>query len=186
MKLSKVFNIRVGLVVMFTLLIVSYAVLAVIYINSVYQSTQPTTTPSVDVMQFAKSDEGYTIKVPKVIVVGEPFNYHIEGKKLVDNGADVRQQLTCTDDGVSSTYTLGTFYSDQPKGDFSIDRETTIAVTTRLQPSEKCVMQSVGTYTFYRVDRNGNETNFTVREVAESNPFKLEVPRQPATEPKQN
>lgn len=184
MRLSKVFNIRTGLVVGFALLIVSYIVLAVFYINAINKATQPSPEASVDVMQFKKQADGSTIEVPKVITVGEPFRYHIEGKKLVDNGADVRQQITCrAGDNVSTVYTLGTFYSDQRKGDFNITRETTIAVSTRLQPSKNCTMQSVGTYTFYRVDSNGNETSFSVREVGESNTFELLVPEQPATKP---
>lgn len=171
---------------MFSLLIVSYIVLAVFYINAINKATQPSPRSTVDVIKRIKTADGFDIQVPKVVVAGEPFTYETAGEKLVDVGADIRLQINCTVDGYDTPYTLGTFYSDQPKGEFKIKRTTTIALSSRLQPSEKCTMKSVATYVFYRLDNDGNENSFIVNEVGESNPFKLEVPKEPATQPAEN
>lgn len=116
--------------------------------------------------------------------MGEPFTYETSGKKLVENGADVRLQINCVVNSYDNPYTIGTFYSDLPKGDFNLKRSTTVPVSSKLQSSKKCKLTSVASYTFYRADRNGNETSFTVSEVGESNEFELVVATQPATENK--
>lgn len=180
---SKVFNLRTGLVVMFALLVGSYAILFVIIVNNVYEASQTNTTSDIDVIERSKFSDGSEIEVPKTVTVGEPFVYHVKGKKLIENGADVRLQINCIVDGNDTPYTLGTFYSDLPKGNFDLNRTTTIAVSSRLQASDNCRLTSVATYTFYVVDKNGEEQTKTVREVAESGTFKLVVPTTPATQP---
>lgn len=187
MRLSKIFNLRTGLITMFSLLIVSYIILAVFYVDAINQATQPSPKSSIDVVRREKID-GYEIKVPDVVTVGEPFVYEVKGEKLIDNGADVRQQINCIvgEDGLDTVYTLGTFYSNSPKGKFEIKRSTTIAVTSRLQSSKKCVLSSIATYTFYRADNDGNESSFVVNEIATSNPFELRVVEKPATDPSAN
>lgn len=181
--LKKLFNVRTGLVVMFAMLLGSYAVLAVILINTVYQSVTTNTKSEITVVERTKFNDGNTIEVPKEITVGKPFVYHVSGKKLVQNGADVRLQIDCTVGEYSTSYTLGTFYSDLPVGKFDLRKQTTIAVSSRLQASDDCYMLSVSTYQFYNVDKDGNEAPTTVREIGKSNRFKLLVPTEPATQP---
>lgn len=178
----KIFNIRTGLVVMFALLIVSYVVLAVVYVNSIYQATQTNSVSEIDVIQRKAYANGKTIEVPAEVTVGVPFVYKTEGKKLVENGADVRLQINCIVNGFDSPYTLGTFYSNLPKGEFKLERTTTVPVSSKLSTSDNCTLTSIATYIFYRVDKNGNEVPTTVREVGESNRFKLVVPVEPATQ----
>ena len=180
---KKLFSLRTGLVIMFAMLIGSYAILFVIIVNNVYEASQTNTVSEIDVIERVKYADGSTIKVPEVVTVGDPFVYETKGKKLVQNGADVRLQINCLVDGFDTPYTLGTFYSDLPKGDFDLKRTTTVAVSSRLQSSDKCKLTSVATYTFYRVDKDGNEVPTTVREIGESNTFRLDVPTAPATQP---
>lgn len=181
--LRKLFNIRTGLVAMFALLLGSYVVLGVILVNNVYQSTQTNTVSEIDVIDRHVYKDGTTIQVPEVVKVGEPFVYKTEGKKLVQNGADVRLQINCKINGFDTPYTLSTFYSDLPKGDFKLERVATVAPTARLETSDDCRLRSIATYIFYRVDKDGNEVPTTVREIGESNTFRLEVTTQPATQP---
>lgn len=181
--LSKVFNFRTALIFMFVLLLASYVVLGVVYINNIYEQATNSATSSLDVIERHEFADGSTIRVPEKVVVGEPFVYETNGKKLVENGADVRLQINCLINGYDSPYTLGTFYSDLPKGDFNLKRSAVIPVTSKLESSPKCKLRSVATYTFYRADKNGNETSFNVTETGESNTFELIVPTKPATEP---
>lgn len=180
---KKLFNVRTGLVVMFVLLVGSYAVLAVVVVNSVYKTVTTNTRSEIKVVERKKYPDGSTIKVPAEVTVGEPFVYEVEGKKLVQNGADVRLQVDCTINGLGTQYTVGTFYSDLPIGDFKLKKLTTIAVSSRLQTSDNCYLSSIATYQFYNVDDDGNEVQVTVREVGKSNRFKLSVPVAPATQP---
>ncbi len=180
---KKLFNIRTGLIAMFALLLGSYVVLGVILVNTVYQSTQTNTVSEIDVIERKAYADGSTIQVPEVVRVGEPFVYKTEGKKLVENGADVRLQINCKVNGLDQPYTLGTFYSNLPKGDFKLERVTTVAPTSRLVTSDECRLTSIATYIFYRVDTDGNEVPTTVREIGESNTFRLEVVTEPATQP---
>lgn len=186
MTVRRFFNIRTALIAMFSVLTVCFIVLAVVYVSSVQKAIKTSNVSTVDVIERSKFDGGNTIRVPEVVVVGEPFVYETGGKKLVENGADVRLQVNCTIDGYDTPYTLSTFYSDLPKGEFHLKRSATVAVTSRLKSSDTCKLTSVATYIFYRVDDNGNETSFTVKEVGESNTFRLEVPVSPATQPTQN
>lgn len=180
--LNKIFSLRTALVAMFAMLLGSYAILFVIIVNNVYEASQTNTTSEIDVIEREKYPDGSTIKVPDVVVVGEPFVYETQGTKLVQNGADVRLQINCLVGGYDTPYTLGTFYSDLEKGDFHLKRTTTIGVSSRLQASDNCKLTSVATYTFYRVGKDGNEVPTTVREVGESNRFRLEVPTTPSTQ----
>ena len=184
---SKIFNVRTGLIFMFSLLMISYGVLVVFYVNSLYNATTATPDPPVDVLIREKYDDGSTIKVPSVVVVGKPFVYETKGEKLVDNKALVRLQLDCKVLGGTRQVTpLGEIFSELPKGDFTISRSFTIPVSTRLQTSDDCKLQTASTYTFYTTDRNGSERAFNVIETGESASFRLEVPVEPATQPASN
>ena len=184
---SKIFNVRTGLIAMFSLLLISYGVLVVFYVNSLYNVSTATPTPPVDVLRREKYEDGSTIKVPSVVTVGEPFVYETKGEKLVDTHALVKLQLDCKVLGDTRQITpLGEIFSSLPKGDFNVSRSFTIPVSTRLQASDDCKLQTSSDYIFYASERDGSESSFIVTETGESASFKLLVPRQPATEPNQN
>lgn len=182
--MKRLFNVRTGLVVMFSLLMISYGVLIVFYVNSLYNATTATPDPPVDVLRRYKYPDGSTIKVPSVVVAGKPFVYETKGEKLVENQATVKLQIDCKVLGDTRQITpLGDIFSTLPKGEFNISRSFTIPVSTRLQPSDDCKLQTASTYTFYTTDRNGSERAFNVIETGESASFRLEVPVEPATQP---
>lgn len=184
---SKVFNLRTGLIVMFSILLLSYGVLIVFYLNSLYNVSTATPNPPVDVLIRDKYDDGSTIKVPPVVTVGEPFIYSTSGEKLVDTNALVKLQLDCKVQGDARQITpLNEIFSRLPKGKFDVNRSFTIPVSLRLQSSDDCKLQSSSDYIFYASERDGSESSFIVTETGESATFKLLVPRQPATEPNQN
>jgi hypothetical protein len=175
--MSKVFNVRTGLIVMFSLLMVSYGVLVVFYINSLYNATVATPQAPVDIIVRTPYDDGSTIKVPPVVTSGVPFIYETRGDKLVDTGGTVLFQMTCkTAENTEQITPLGSVYSNLKKGKFDIRRTYTIASSTRLQPSESCKLQTITKYTFYSKDRDGSQGSFDVTELGESNSFKLVDP----------
>lgn len=181
---SKVFNVRNGLIVMFSLLMISYGVLVVFYVNSIYNATTASPEPPVDVLHRNVYDDGSTIKVPPVVTAGEAFIYETSGEKLVDNQALVKLQLDCKVLGDTRQITpLGEIFSDLKKGEFNISRSFTIPVSSRLQSSDDCILMTSSAYTFYQTDRNGDERSFVVTETGRSASFRLEVPTQPATKP---
>lgn len=173
----KLFNIRTGIIVAFTVLLASYGVLAVFYINSLYDATTASPDAPVDVIKRTKYQDGSTIKIPTVVTAGMPFVYETKGEKLVQTGGTVLFQITCkTTADVSQITPLGSIYSNLPKGKFDIKRSYTIPASTRLTPSEDCRLQTYTTYTFYTTDKNGLDQSFSVAETGESNSFKLVVP----------
>jgi len=175
--MAKVFNVRTGLIVMFSLLMVSYGVLVVFYVNSLYNATVASPNPPVDVIVRTPYELGNTIKAPEIVTAGEPFVYETRGKKLVENGGTVLFQMVCKIDGKTEQIVpLGEVYSNLPKGDFDIRRTYTIPVSTRQQSSDSCKLQTSTRYTFYTTDRDGSERSFDVTETGESNSFKLVVP----------
>jgi len=170
---------------MFSLMIISYAFLIVVYVGSIYRATQPAPSSTIDVLERHPTAKGYDIDVPEVITAGVPFVYETKGKKLVQNGAEVRLQINCNVNNLEYPYTITTFYSNVKAGDFTI-RRTATALSPRLQPSKDCTLSSIATYTFYRSDDSGNESSFTVTEVGKSNPFELIVPETIPIEPVEN
>lgn len=183
--MRRLFNVRTGLIVMFSLLMISYGVLVVFYVNSLYNASVATPDPSVDVLKREPyDDQGSTIKVPPVVTAGEPFVYETRGEKLVDNQATVKLQLDCKVLGETRQITpLGEIFSNLPKGKYDVSRSFTIPVSTRLQSSDDCKLQTASTYTFYTTDRSGTERSFIVTEQGYSASFRLNVPVQPATQP---
>lgn len=177
MIFKKLFNIRTGLIVLFSLLMISYVILAVFYINSLYNASTASPNAPVDVIERTAYADGSTIKIPPVVTAGEPFVYQTRGDKLVDTGGTVLFQMTCrVADKIEQVTPLGSIYSALPKGKFDISRSYTIAVSTRLTSSDDCRLQTIATYTFYVTDKDGSERSFDVTEKAESNSFKLVVP----------
>ncbi len=174
---KKLFSIRTGLIVLFSLLMVSYIVLAVFYINSLYNASTASPTPPVDVVQRTTYPDGSTIKVPTVVTAGEPFIYETRGEKLVETGGTVSFQMACeVSVGIEQITPLGSIYSALPKGKFDIKRSYAIAVSTRLSPSDNCRLQIIAKYTFYVTDKDGSQSSFDVTDTAASNSFKLVVP----------
>lgn len=161
-----------GLIIIVVLLVATLLFLAI-----ASRLTPPSPRPSIDVLQRHLYEGKYGLKVPTEITVGKLFNYQSEGKKLVDNNPEVRLQTVCRANGVETIQTIATFTSiGVTKGDFKINRSTTVTPSTKNVPSNDCELQSLATYTFYSVDSNGNESSFTVTETARSNKFKLIVP----------
>lgn len=172
----KIFNIRTGIIVLFTVLLISYGVLAVLYITSLYQVVQPSPDPSVDVVKQDIQDDGSTIKVPDEVTVGVPFTYSLSGNKLVDAPATVTYQLECKVGQATRITPLNSYYSNAPKGRFDVSLVYTIPTTLGLTNSDSCIYGSTANYTFYTVDKNGVERSFIVTEQAKSKQFKLIVP----------
>lgn len=131
----------------------------------------PSPTPSIKVIERYGD-----IKVPTVITAGVPFEYQLDGNKLVSTGADVRLQINCEILGSESINTIATFYSNVDKGIFHIQRILVIPVNSKVNSSEDCYLQSISTYTFYQVDSGGSERTISVLSVGRSNHFKLVVP----------
>lgn len=175
--LKKLFTLRVGLIAMFALLIVSYSILAIFYINSIYDASQATPTPSVKVIDRTPYDDGSTIKVPPVVTAGESFVYSTRGTKLVEAGGDVLFQVICKLPNDTSQITpLGSIYANLPKGKFDISRSYTIPLTTRTVSSDDCKLQTATHYIFYTTDKDGSQRSFEVVETGISNSFRLIVP----------
>ena len=149
-----------------------------VFIAVISRITPPDTKPSINIINQYQFSEGNEIAVPKVITAGKPYEYKIKGEKFVSNTAEIRQQLRCKVDGAESIITINEFRSDLPKGKYDIDRTGVIPITTRLQESKECELQSVVTYVFYQKDSQGNEIPLPYTTTGTSNVFELKIPNE--------
>lgn len=157
-------------IVGFGLLLAGYVLLAFIVISSF--ASPPQVTPRIEVVRDNR------MSVPEEVTVGERFAYRITGNKLVDNGAEVRLQLSCIIDNTESISSVAVFYSDIEKGRYDVSRNMVIIPSPRVADSDNCHLESIATYTFYQVDRFGQEQSINVPLKTESNTFKLVVPEE--------
>ena len=147
------------------------------FILIVSRLTPPAVQPKIDPLARDKIG-GYELQVPKVVTVGEQFNYRAKGTKNVESQPEVRLQVACKDGDALVVQTISTYTSiGVAKGPFDIKRTTSIPVSTKNIESKDCKLQSISTFTFYTVDANGNQSSFQVPETAESNPFELRLPK---------
>lgn len=147
-----------------------------VFIAVVSRITPPDTKPNINIIDQYQFSEGNEIAVPKVITAGKPYEYKIKGEKFVSNTAEVRQQLVCKVDGSENFITINEFTSDLPKGKYETTRTGVIPVTTRLQESKDCRLQSIASYVFYQTDDQGNEIPLPYSTTGTSNQFELRVP----------
>lgn len=158
------------------LLLAGYAFIAI-----VSRIQPPDSKPSINIIQQERFSENNEIAVPKVITAGKPYKYRIKGKKFVSNDANIRQQLRCTVNGAESIITINKFRSSLPEGPYDRTRTGVIPVTTLLQESKDCTLQSIASYVFYQRDSQGNETPLPFSTTATSNTFELKIPDEEQT-----
>ena len=169
-KKLKLINVILVMSLIFILAILAFVLLTI-------RLQPPSPTPSVKVLDRSLYEGKYALKVPTEITVGQLFTYEARGNKLVDNTPEVRLQTVCTNDGVQTIQTTATFTSiGVAKGAFHIKRSTTVTPSTKNVASDNCELQSISTFTFYKIDQNGNESSFEVIDTATSNKFKLIIP----------
>lgn len=147
----------------------------------------PSPQPNINVINRVAFDkDGSNIRVPATynpgderptITAGIPFTYNTKGEKLEAIGGNIDYQLTCLINGSEALTNIGSAYSNAPKGKFNTTRSYTILVSTRLQDSDKCRLQTIVSYTFYQADAGGGTRPIEVKEIGLSNYFKLRVPK---------
>lgn len=147
----------------------------------------PTPQPNINVIDRPAFDkDGSNIRIPATynpgderptITAGAPFTYNTRGKKLEAIGGNIDYQLSCKINGSEALTNIGSAYSNAPKGSFNTTRSYTILVSTRLQDSDECRLQTIVSYTFYQADAAGNTRPIEVKEIGISNYFKLRVPK---------
>ena len=172
-EITRLKLIQAGLIIVVVILAITLAAVALLS-----RFSQPTATPSLDVItrEPVNGRDCKKLAFPKVVTAGESFQYKTCGQKLVDADATVNYQLTCDIEGAQQTTPLGNVYSDFGKGEFDREVSSTIPVSTRIQSSKKCHFTSIPVYTFYQVDQGGNQRAFDVKEPIDSTDFELIVP----------
>lgn len=180
-EITRLKLIQAGLILLVIALAITIAAIALIS-----RFGNPTAEPSIDVIQREAFDgKDSTIRIPNTyqpgdktptITAGESFTYNTKGKKLQDVGGVVSYQLNCKIDGIEQLTSLGEAYSNLGRGDFNTTRAFTIPISSRLQNSDHCRLQTITTYTFYQSDQGGTLRPINVTEIGMSNEFKLRIP----------
>lgn len=161
---------------------------AIAAISLISRFGSPAAEPTINVIDRAAFDQdGSNIRIPSTykpgdprptVTAGESFVYNTQGVKLEAIGGTVTYQINCTVKGVEQLTQIGSAYSNIAKGKFDTTRSLTIPISTRLENSDSCRLQTVAKYTFYQADQTGNTRPIDVEEIGISNYFKLIIPKE--------